>query len=240
MSPTPCSRAATRAPETPRTVLDPPHVHLEEVDDRAPGRQQHLAHLVGGGGREGERRDRAVDRRVQHLDDPARLLGGGDERDQPALEVQVRELDEQRVAHRLRADPRAVGEEEDGRHVRGHGHPLAASTPVARSPRCRGRLASATAYADVDGPGERSSTRPTEPVLPSPRTSGPPARISCSLIVDLPARARSCGGPARHVPSTVPLAHGLNQQVCRSWRDPPGTTKPLTRVVAGQGLVRLG
>ena len=95
------------------------------------------AHLVARGRREHQRRARAL---VQHLVEPghdlARLLDGGDERDQGPLEAHVGELDEQGVAHRLGADAGAVGEEEDRHHV-------ARRTVVVQADllaeRCRGR-----------------------------------------------------------------------------------------------------
>ena len=125
----------------PEHLLDPGDVQLEEVDHRALRRVQDLADLVGRRRGEGDRRDRALRGLVEHLDDPAGLLRRRDERDQPSFEPQLRELDEQRVAHRLRADARAVREEEHRRRRRagrdvggdrvGGGH---ASRPYARKP----------------------------------------------------------------------------------------------------------
>ena len=89
-------------------LLDPRHVQLEEVDDRRPRLGQLLAHVVDGRGGEDERRHGPVHRLVEHRHHPTGVLHRGDERDQRALEEQVRELDEQRVAHRLRADAGAV------------------------------------------------------------------------------------------------------------------------------------
>jgi hypothetical protein len=72
-----------------------------------------LAHLVDRGGAEDQRDHGAGHRLVELADDLPGLLDRGDERDQRPLEVQVRELDEQRVAHRLGADPGAVGQEKN-------------------------------------------------------------------------------------------------------------------------------
>ena len=98
--------------------LDPLHVQVEEVDQRAAGVAQLQPDLVARGGGEHQRGACArVQRRVEPGHDLARLLDRGDERDQGALEAQVGELDEQRVAHRLGTDAGAVGQEEHRHHV---------------------------------------------------------------------------------------------------------------------------
>ena len=68
--------------------------------------------LVDRGGRECERCDRPVHGGVEDRDHLARLLQRVDEGDQPPVEPEVGELDEQGVAHRLRADAGAVRQEE--------------------------------------------------------------------------------------------------------------------------------
>ena len=103
--------------------LDPWQQVTVEVEHRAAARAQDCPDLVADHGSESDRSDRAIRRPVEHLDDPIRLLDRRNERDQPSLEPQLRELDQQRVAHRLRADPRTAGEEEHWRcrHRGGHG-----------------------------------------------------------------------------------------------------------------------
>ena len=71
--------------------------------------------------------------RVQDRYHLAGLLDGGDERDQPPVEPQAGELDQQGVAHRLRADAGAVGEEED-RHGRRMRHRIEACIVFAHQP----------------------------------------------------------------------------------------------------------
>jgi hypothetical protein len=97
--------------------LHPGHMEIEEVDQRARRCVQRVADLCDGGCRKCQWCDRPRHRLVENGDEPPSLLDGGNERDHVSLESKVGELDEQRVAHRLRADAGAVREKEH-RHRR--------------------------------------------------------------------------------------------------------------------------
>ncbi len=98
----------------PELSLDVRHVQAEEVDDRGGGPEQLLADLVDRGRGEHQRGHRAAHHLVDLRHHLAGLLHARDERDQRAVELQLGELYEQRVAHRLGADPGGVGQEEHG------------------------------------------------------------------------------------------------------------------------------
>jgi hypothetical protein len=83
-------------------------VEIEEVDQRARRCVQRVADLGDRGCRKHQRGGRPGHRLVENGDDPPSLFDRGDERDQVSLEPQVGKLDQQRVAHRFRADAGAV------------------------------------------------------------------------------------------------------------------------------------
>ena len=77
---------------------------IEEVDQRTTASVQFLPDLGNDGGGEGQGRDGPIHGFVENHDHLARLFYGGDEWNKATVEMQIRELKEQSVAHRFGTD----------------------------------------------------------------------------------------------------------------------------------------